>query len=94
MIEHSLGAAALSILESLAKPTRLEDIVKVFSEEKGFDAVNEIESLEKKGLVFHEGERFFSLVLENKNEKQIASTMPYAIGDARHAAKALYGSTV
>ena len=94
VIEHSLGAAALSILESLAKPTRLEDIVKVFSEEKGFDAVNEIESLEKKGLVFHEGERFFSLVLENKNEKQIASTMPYAIGDARHAAKALYGSTV
>jgi ribosomal peptide maturation radical SAM protein 1 len=94
VIEHSLGAAAFSILESLAKPTRLEDIVKVFSEEKGFDAVSEIELLEKKGLVFHEGERFFSLVLENKNERQIASAIPFAMGDARHAAKALYGSTV
>jgi ribosomal peptide maturation radical SAM protein 1 len=97
VIEHSLNASAWAILQHLARPTRMEDIVKVFSAENGFNGLNahaEIASLEAKGLVFQESDRYFSLVLDGEHGSQTTEAIPYAIGDVRYAAKALYGGTV
>jgi hypothetical protein len=72
----------------------MEDMVKVFSADNGFNAHAEIASLEAKGLVFQESDRYFSLVLDGEHGSQTSEAIPYAIGDVRYAAKALYGGTV
>lgn len=94
VVEHSLDDNSRSILRYLAKPTRMEEIVKVFSAENGFDIHKEIASLEAKGLIFQEGERFFSLVLEGEHGSQSAEPIPYIVDNVRFAAKALYGGAV
>jgi ribosomal peptide maturation radical SAM protein 1 len=92
--EHVLDGRAWAILGYLAKPTRLEDIGKSFSPEDGFDVPGVIASLEAKGLIFEEGDRFFSLVLDGEHGSHTAETIPYRVEDVQYAAKALYGGTV
>lgn len=92
--EHLLDDNAAAILQYLAKPTRMEEIVKVFSAENGFDAPKEIAALEAKGLIFQEGERFLSVVLAGEHGSQAAEPIPYIVDNVRYAAKALYGGSV
>jgi ribosomal peptide maturation radical SAM protein 1 len=93
-LEHTLSPTGLAMLRHLARPTRMEDILKVFSPEGGFNAREEVALLQAKGLIFQESDRFFSLVLESEHGSQAAdSDSAYALDDVRYAAKALYGGT-
>src|SRR5215831_8595010 len=94
VVEHVLDGNARAVLEYLAKPTRMEDIVKVFSLENGIDVPGVMASLEEKGLIFQEGDRFFSLVLNGEHGSHVAEAIPYKVEDVRYAAKALYGGAV
>jgi len=94
VVEHVLDGNARAVLEYLAKPTRMEDIVKVFSPENGIDVPGVMASLEEKGLIFQEGDRFFSLVLNGEHGSHVAEAIPYKVEDVRYAAKALYGGAV
>jgi ribosomal peptide maturation radical SAM protein 1 len=92
-LEYSLEHASWTILRYLDKPTRMEDILKAFPAEAGFNVHEEIAMLEAKGLIFQESGRFFSLMLHAEHGSQ-AGDSPYAAHDVRYAAKALYGGTV
>jgi magnesium-protoporphyrin IX monomethyl ester (oxidative) cyclase len=94
VVEHVLDGHARAVLEYLAKPTRMEDIVKAFSPESGVDVPRVMASLEEKGLIFEEGDRFFSLVLNGEHGSHVAEAIPYKVEDVRYAAKALYGGAV
>ncbi len=59
-MEHSVSETAKALLDHLAKPARIESLVEMF----GPAAVREIESLQSKGVLFQEGDRLMSLVLE------------------------------
>jgi ribosomal peptide maturation radical SAM protein 1 len=93
-VEYPLGPASWTILRYLVKPTRMEDILKVFPAEAGFNVREEIAMLEAKGLIFQESDRFFSLVLDAEHGSQAADSAAYAADDIRYAAKALYGGTM
>ena len=61
--EHRLGEITLGVLASLKKPRRLRDLELEFRDTRGFDAAYHINTLKELGLVFHENERYISLVL-------------------------------
>jgi ribosomal peptide maturation radical SAM protein 1 len=61
--EYQVGPSGKAILDYLSKPARIEEIVKRFSAQDGPDIPTQLELLREKGLVFHEGERLISLVL-------------------------------
>ena len=65
-VEHELGDLARQILEYLNKPGRLSDLNAQFGHNPGFDAVKEIGVLQEKSLLFHEGERYLSLVVPHE----------------------------
>lgn len=62
-IEHSVEPLGRAILNHLSKPARIEEILKIFSPKYGPALSPKIDFLQKKGLVFQEGERLISLVL-------------------------------
>lgn len=68
-VEYAVGAPAKSILNYLTKPTRIEEILKVFSPQYGADLHGHIEFLRKRGLVFEEGDRLLSLILSRESLK-------------------------
>jgi ribosomal peptide maturation radical SAM protein 1 len=94
VVENFVGPAGKSILEYLTKPTRMEELVKVFTAEAGFDVTKEITSLQSKRLVLQEGDRLMSLVLGGEHGSQVGKAIPSVVADARFAAKSLYGSTL
>jgi ribosomal peptide maturation radical SAM protein 1 len=63
-VEYELPEKTRQVLDYLAKPSRMDDLLKTFPQIHGFDAAMEIASLTQKGLVFQEGDRFFTLVLD------------------------------
>jgi magnesium-protoporphyrin IX monomethyl ester (oxidative) cyclase len=93
-VEHVLDNDERAILELLTKPTRMEDVIKVFPPESGCDIPRAMASLDEKGLIFEEGDRFFSLVLAGEHGSSIAQAIPYKLEDVRYAAKAVYGGAV
>jgi ribosomal peptide maturation radical SAM protein 1 len=62
-IEYSIGPFGKAILKYLSRPARIEELVKVFSANYTPDLAKQIEFLKKKKLVFQEGERLLSLVI-------------------------------
>ncbi len=68
-VEYSVGASGKAILNFLSKPARIEEVVKVFSAQFGSNLSNQIELLREKGVVFQEGERLISLVLDSEGRK-------------------------
>jgi hypothetical protein len=89
VIEHQVGRAGKAVLEYLAKPTRIEDLVKVFASLDGPGVLDEIARLEEKNLIFKEQDRVFSLVLDSEHgsqrAKHVAAAVP-ARGPEVHAA--------
>jgi ribosomal peptide maturation radical SAM protein 1 len=69
--EYSVGAAGKAILNYLSKPAWKEDIVKVFAPEFGLDVASHIEFLQEKGVVFQEGDKLISLVIDWERKKNI-----------------------
>lgn len=65
--EHYLGENTNAVLNHLARPLTVQDLAKQMSAERGCDVSKEIESLEKQGLVFREGDRMVSLVFKGQD---------------------------
>jgi ribosomal peptide maturation radical SAM protein 1 len=60
-IEYRVADATKNVLDFLAgRPRDVDDVARAFN---GFDAAQEVAFLREKGLVFQEGDRFLSLVL-------------------------------
>lgn len=62
--EHEVGQAGKAILQVLEKPNRVDSLAKAVSQLGDIQIEQEIESLAAKGLIFQEGDRYLSLVLE------------------------------
>jgi ribosomal peptide maturation radical SAM protein 1 len=65
-IEHDIGKIGKAILSHLSKPAWIKDLNTNFSPEYGDDVSHTVAMLQEKGLVFREGDRVLSLVL-NEN---------------------------
>jgi hypothetical protein len=66
VIEHDVGEVGKEILDYLSKPAWIADLDGVFSAKYGDEASNHIASLQEKGLVFREGDRLLSLVVNRE----------------------------
>ena len=63
VVKHSVGETGKALLDFLAKPTRREDLPKAFPDLSADDLSRQIQLLEAKTLVYHEGDRMASLIL-------------------------------
>lgn len=61
--EYPIGGVSARILNLLSDTKRMGDVTNEFREVPDFDAAKEIADLREKGLLFHEDNRFISLVL-------------------------------
>lgn len=61
--QYPIGEISARILNLLSDTKRLGDVANEFRDVAGFDAAKEIADLREKGLLFHEDNRFISLVL-------------------------------
>jgi len=61
--EYPIGEVSARILNLLGDTKRMGDVANEFRDVEGFDAAKEIADLREKGLIFHEDNRFISLVL-------------------------------
>jgi hypothetical protein len=66
MVEHKLTAAGRQVLELLAKPKRVSQLEAELNPPATFDPEQEINRLQERGLIFHEHDRFISLVLPHE----------------------------
>ena len=65
-VEHYIGEKGTLVLEHLAKPTRIEELSKTLARLHKMDISQEVAELKEKGLIFQEGDRLFSLLLEGE----------------------------
>jgi ribosomal peptide maturation radical SAM protein 1 len=65
-VQYRVEPSVKALLNYLSKPTRIDEIAKVFSPEYGPDLSNHIDFIKRKGLVFMEEDRIISLVLNGK----------------------------
>lgn len=66
-VEYEVGETGRLILDALARPTRRGDLSKAFMTLHNLDISTEIATLQEKGLLFQEGDRLFSLLLEGEH---------------------------
>lgn len=64
VVEHQVGKTGKAILELLSRPGRIDTLSKGLADVEGLDIEKEIQLLQQKGLLFQEGDRLLSLVLE------------------------------
>jgi ribosomal peptide maturation radical SAM protein 1 len=76
IIEHHVGEIGLAILKHLTKPTRTEELFRVFPE--GMVA-EQIAKLQEYGLLFQEDDRLFSLVLEDEHGSRTSCSVPHSV---------------
>ena len=69
--EYPIGEVSARILELLSDTKRMGDVAAEFRDVAGFDAAKEISILREKGLLFHEDNRFMSLVLTRNGHGSI-----------------------
>ena len=62
VIEHEISDVGRQVLEHLTKPRKITDLASDLSHIPNFNPGAEVASLQDRGLVFEEGERFLSLV--------------------------------
>jgi bacteriocin maturation radical SAM protein 1 len=70
VIEHQVGETGKAILDFLSRPGRIDGVLKGLSHIQGLDIEKEIRLLQQKGLLFQEGDRFLSLVLEGEHSSK------------------------
>ena len=76
VIEHNVGKIGKTLLERLSKPAWIEDLNSTFYAEYGDEVSHSLALLEKKKLVFREGDRLLSLVLNGKAPVERAKSLP------------------
>jgi ribosomal peptide maturation radical SAM protein 1 len=84
-VEYSVGKLGKAILDRLSKPTRIEELVRVFSAEYTSDVNREITLLREKGLLFEEGDRLLSLVISIGRESCFRTDAEMRSSDERTA---------
>lgn len=62
-IVHDIGSTGRLVMDSLAAPCSLDRLAARVAHLQGVDAEKEIDALQRRGLVFQEGNRFLGLVL-------------------------------
>jgi ribosomal peptide maturation radical SAM protein 1 len=62
-IEYEISPAAMQVLGLLAKPMKLSDLASKLAHIPHLDPAKEVSSLQERGLLFEEGERYLSVVL-------------------------------
>jgi hypothetical protein len=77
--EYSVGEIGKAILDHLVKPTRIDDVIKVFSAREVVDVTRQITILQEKRLLFQEGDRLLSLVLYGEHGSGRAQYAPNRI---------------
>jgi ribosomal peptide maturation radical SAM protein 1 len=90
VIEHQVGETGKAILDFLSKPGRIDAVSKGLSHIEGLDVEKEIQLLQQKGLLFQEGDRFLSLVLEGDH----GSRKPLMSGHAKLPSAATIESNI
>ncbi len=69
-VEYDIGEIGRQVLAYLDdKPRELSDLAKKMGHISGFDAAREVTTLQSKGLIFQEGERYLNLVLAKEPPK-------------------------
>jgi magnesium-protoporphyrin IX monomethyl ester (oxidative) cyclase len=63
-VEHEVGETGARILALLKRPRHLSDLSRELRHLPGFDAAAEVAKLQAKGLLFQEGDRLLSLVMD------------------------------
>ncbi len=63
-VEYPIEQSCKMLMSQIDKPKRIEELAKIFASGNQEDIATSISWLIEKGLVFHEGDRLFSLVLE------------------------------
>jgi ribosomal peptide maturation radical SAM protein 1 len=76
VVEHRIGELGHAILKHLAKPTRTEELFRVFHEET---VAEQIAQLREHGLLFQEDDRIFSLVLEDEHGNRVSPSVPHSV---------------
>jgi len=66
VIEHEISDVARQVLEKLTGPRRLAHLASDLSHIPNFNPEREVGLLQERGLIFQEGDRFMSLVLEEQ----------------------------
>lgn len=67
--EYAIGEVSARILNLLSDTKRMGDVANEFRDVEGFDAAAEIADLREKGLIFHEDNRFISLVIPRNGHR-------------------------
>src|SRR5262249_2909966 len=76
-VEYSVGETGKAILGHLSRPTRIDDLTKVFSALEGVDVAKQIALLQEKRLVFQEGDRLLSVVMYGEHGSGRAQYAPH-----------------
>jgi ribosomal peptide maturation radical SAM protein 1 len=67
--EYEISETSRQVLDTLTKPKTVSALTKSMSDSPAFDADREIALLQEKRLLFHEEERYLSLVLPRKGSE-------------------------
>ena len=67
--EYEISETSRQVLDALTKPKTVSALTKSMSDSPAFDADREIALLQEKRLLFHEEERYLSLVLPRKGSE-------------------------
>jgi ribosomal peptide maturation radical SAM protein 1 len=68
LVEHHVGRLGIEVLDYLARGVNREEVLKTFSAASGNKITTIIADIQERGLLFEEGDRLLSLVLEGQPE--------------------------
>ena len=78
VVEHEVGEVGKQVLEQLIKPKRIDKLTADLQHIPDFDPEKQLSFLHEKGLVYHDGDRYMSLVFSKEPAKLSPSYMTRA----------------
>ena len=69
VVEHEVGEVGKQLLEQLIKPKRIDKLTADLQHIPDFDPERQLSFLHEKGLVYHDGDRYMSLVFSKEPSK-------------------------
>ena len=69
VVEHEVGEVGRQVLEQLIRPKRVDKLTADLQHIHDFDPEKHLSSLFEKGLVYHDGDRYMSLVFSKEPPK-------------------------
>jgi len=70
-VEHKISALEIEILKILETPLTMDDLMNHFPADKGKLVSAALEYLDREGVIFKEGDRWMSLVIQDYSEEEI-----------------------